>query len=138
VESELVLELDASGELYRGKLSHKPFHFREGAFVEEPYETDLEIAIAQLKSFKSFLAGGLLDQAENLVANEFVETANLSRPAEEDLSTEEFQRRLTLTHIEASEEDLYLTYYDGGECGGHYLTVTLDWLGEAVDFDMMG
>jgi hypothetical protein len=138
MNSELSLELDNSGEFYRGKLFHKPFHFSEGKFVEQPCEAELEIAIAQLEDFSNLLASDVLDKVENLVAEEFIETANMSRPAEEDLSLEEFQRRLTLVRIEASEADLYLTYYDGGECGGHYLTIEIDWLGEALDFNMMG
>jgi hypothetical protein len=132
------LELDSSGECYQGKLFPKPFHFNEGNFVEKTYEADLELPVAQLEAFKNLLATGLLDTAEKQVAEEFIETANLSRAAAEDLTLAEFQRRLTLMRLEASEADLYFTYYDGGECGGHYLTLSLAWSGEVLDFNMMG
>jgi hypothetical protein len=140
MNSELLgsLELDSSGECYRGKLFPKSFHFNEGTFIEKAYEADLELPIAQLETFKNLLATGLLDKAEKLIAEEFLETANLSREAAEDLTLNEFQRRLTLMKIEASEAALDFTYYDGGECGGHYLTLTLSWSGEALDFNMMG
>lgn len=132
------LKLNTSGDSYTGKLFPKPFHFNEGAFVEKPYAAELELLSSQLEPFKNLLADGLLDKAENLVAQEFLETANMSRAAEDDLSPLEFQRRLTLVRLEINETELYFTYYDGGECGGHYLTLNLSWSGEALDFNMMG
>lgn len=140
MNSELLgsLELDNSGECYRGKLFPKPFHFNKGTFVETTYEADLELPTSQLEVFKNLLATGLLDKAEKLIAENFLETANLSRKAAEDLTLNEFQRRLTLMSLEASEAELDFTYYDGGECGGHYLTLTFSWSGEALDFNMMG
>ncbi len=132
------LELDSSGECYQGKLFPKPFHFNEGSYVEKTYEADLDLLASQLDTFKNMLATGLLDQAERLVAEEFIEIANGSRAATDDLTLAEFQRRLTLMRLVADEAELYFTYYDGGECGGHYLTLSLSWLGEVLDLNMMG
>jgi hypothetical protein len=140
MNSELLgsLELDSSGECYQGKLLPKPFHFNEGAYVEKTYEAELDLLASQLETFKNMLAAGLLDKAENLVAEDFIETANASRAAAADLTLEEFQRRLTLMRLVADERELHFTYYDGGECGGHYLTLSLSWSGEVLDFNMMG
>jgi hypothetical protein len=132
------LKLNTSGDSYRGKLFPKPFHFNESAFVDKPYATELELLASKLEPFKNLLATGLLEKAENLVAAEFLETANAPRAVEDDLSLLEFQRRLTLVRLEVNETELYFTYYDGGECGGHYLTLDLSWSGEALDFNMMG
>jgi hypothetical protein len=132
------LELNSAGDSYTGKLFPKPFHFNEGAYVQKPYGAELELLASHLEPFKTLLATGLLDKAENLVAAEFLETANMSREAKDDLSPLEFQRRLTLMRLEVNETELYFTYYDGGECGGHYLTLDLSWSGEALDFNMMG
>jgi hypothetical protein len=132
------LLLGTTGDSYTGKLYTKPFYFNEGAFVEEPYAADLELPVSLLEGFKNLLTEELFQKAEQLVAAEFLETANMSRAAEDDLTISEFQRRLTLVRLEVSEAELYFNYFDGGECGGHYLTLSLSWSGEALDFNMMG
>jgi hypothetical protein len=133
------LELDNSSELYTGKLSHKTFYFADAeTFVEKPYLATLELSVQLLGPFKQLLQTGLLDKAEQLVADEFLETANMSRAAEDDLTVQEFKRRLTLVGLEVRDSELYFTFYDGGACGGHYLTLTSNWESDVLDFNMMG
>jgi hypothetical protein len=133
------LGLDNLGEMYTGKLSHKTFHFADAeTVVEKPYLATLELSVHLLEPFKQLLQTGLLAKAEQLVADEFLETANMSRAAEDDLTLQEFKRRLTLVGLEVHDDELYFTFYDGGACGGHYLTLTLNWARDVLNFNMMG
>jgi hypothetical protein len=132
------LELDRSGECYSGKLSFKPFHINDGTHVAAIYPAELDLVATALTAFQQSLQNGLLNRAETLVAREFLETANASRAASDDLSLAAFQRHLTLVRLVITATEWHFTYYDGGACGNHWLTLELNPNGEVVDFNMMG